>query len=422
MGKWTATAILAVSTALFAAPEARAADPEIYGVSEGAEAGPGGRILFVHGKTLTKISAYQLLDPGAIPIAPLMVLYRSKTLAILSVPPGVTSPTYTIPGPFILRYTVKTTTTDVMIQITNGAPAAGSVSAANLSASLLTDLNDAATVGGMSPADLQDWNNLTNVPSGFADGTDDSTALAGNGVATTASRSDHNHDAAYPTRTELGATGTINSAGNAIHWTQLKGVPAGIADGVDDGGGSITAGNGLTLNMGVLSANFAGTGAANTVSRSDHDHNATYYTETELNATGGTINSGSNPVDWTRLKSVPAGFADGTDADTTYSAGTGLSLATTTFSVNFAGTGSANTAARSDHGHSAFTGNVSFSSGTITVTSSGTAISATTTGSGTSILSSASSGFAFRGSGNIGVIGECDSDGIAGVVGIANYS
>ena len=38
-------------------------------------------------------------------------------------------------------------------------------------------------------------------------------------------------------------------------------------------------------------------------------------TQTELNAlaTAGTINNATNPVDWTQLKNVPAGFADGTD-------------------------------------------------------------------------------------------------------------
>lgn len=50
--------------------------------------------------------------------------------------------------------------------------------------------------------------------------------------------------------------------------------------------------------------------------------------------------------------------ADGTvtceaDDDTAYAAGTGLSLWGTTFSVNFGGSGSATTVARSDHGHSA---------------------------------------------------------------------
>ena len=35
----------------------------------------------------------------------------------------------------------------------------------------------------------------------------------------------------------LAAVGTINDSGNPVHWTKLKGVPAGLADGVDDTGG-----------------------------------------------------------------------------------------------------------------------------------------------------------------------------------------
>jgi hypothetical protein len=53
-----------------------------------------------------------------------------------------------------------------------------------------------------------------------------------------------------------------------------------------------------------------------------HNHDDRYYTESELN-TPGMINTGTNPVDWTKLKDVPAGFADGTD-DT--GAGDGYSL------------------------------------------------------------------------------------------------
>jgi len=45
-------------------------------------------------------------------------------------------------------------------------------------------------------------------------------------------------------------------------------------------------------------------------------------------------NAGSVP--WSRLTGVPAGFADGIDNDTTYSAGTGLSLSETTFSADTA--------------------------------------------------------------------------------------
>jgi hypothetical protein len=50
---------------------------------------------------------------------------------------------------------------------------------------------------------------------------------------------------------------------------------------------------------------------------------------------------------------VPPAFLDGTDADTTYVAGTGLTLTGVQFSVNFAGTGNAFTVARSDHHHDA---------------------------------------------------------------------
>jgi hypothetical protein len=48
---------------------------------------------------------------------------------------------------------------------------------------------------------------------------------------------------------DLGDPGTINAAGNPVDWTQLKGVPAGIADGTDDTGGTVTSvgtGAGLT--------------------------------------------------------------------------------------------------------------------------------------------------------------------------------
>jgi hypothetical protein len=43
-----------------------------------------------------------------------------------------------------------------------------------------------------------------------------------------------------------------------------------------------------------------------------HDHNDLYYTKTEL-STPGSINEPSNPVDWSKLKGVPPGFADGVD-------------------------------------------------------------------------------------------------------------
>jgi hypothetical protein len=54
---------------------------------------------------------------------------------------------------------------------------------------------------------------------------------------------------------------------------------------------------------------------------------------------------------WSGLTGVPADFADGADDDTTYTAGTGLTLSGGAFQVQFGGTGSSASASRSDHNH-----------------------------------------------------------------------
>ncbi|HEY5914026.1 MAG TPA: tail fiber domain-containing protein [Verrucomicrobiae bacterium] len=56
-------------------------------------------------------------------------------------------------------------------------------------------------------------------------------------------------------------------------------------------------------------------------------------------------------VPWSGVAALPAGFADGVDNDTLYSAGNGLGLSGTQFNINFAGSGSAANVARSDHNH-----------------------------------------------------------------------
>jgi hypothetical protein len=57
-------------------------------------------------------------------------------------------------------------------------------------------------------------------------------------------------------------------------------------------------------------ADYLGGYEASAFSLDGHDHDARYCTEFELNTTG-TINSVGNPVDWTKLRNVPAGFAVG---------------------------------------------------------------------------------------------------------------
>jgi hypothetical protein len=109
-----------------------------------------------------------------------------------------------------------------------------------------------------------------------------------------------------------------------------------------------TNGPGLSLTGTELAVAFGGTGVATTVARSDHDHDATYQTP-------GTINQATNPVDWTKLRNVPAGIADGTDAGSTYVNGAGLTLTGSTFAADFTTSGGDNgvatTVARGDHRH-----------------------------------------------------------------------
>jgi hypothetical protein len=69
----------------------------------------------------------------------------------------------------------------------------------------------------------------------------------------------------------------------------------------------IVGGHGSGLNADMVDSLHA-----DAFSDTGHIHDDRYYTRNELEAPG-TINTGSNPVDWTKLKNVPEGFADGTD-------------------------------------------------------------------------------------------------------------
>lgn len=66
------------------------------------------------------------------------------------------------------------------------------------------------------------------------------------------------------------------------------------------------AGSGLDADLldGQHGAAFAGAA---------HQHDDRYYTESELNTGDGAVNQAGDPLDWTKLKGMPEGFADGTD-------------------------------------------------------------------------------------------------------------
>ncbi len=61
-----------------------------------------------------------------------------------------------------------------------------------------------------------------------------------------------------------------------------------------------------------MNADSLGGTPADSFALANHNHDDRYFTETELSEPG-TINEASNPVDWTKLKNVPSGFADGVD-------------------------------------------------------------------------------------------------------------
>jgi len=114
---------------------------------------------------------------------------------------------------------------------------------------------------------------------------------------------------------------------------------------IDPTSGSIVCGADVDTDTTV---SLAGSGVATTAARSDHDHAGAYL---PLAASGRTC-TGTQKVTSVNADGTVTCAADvDTDTNTTYTAGNGLSLTTNSFAVSWAGTGSTNSSARSDHTH-----------------------------------------------------------------------
>ena len=137
--------------------------------------------------------------------------------------------------------------------------------------------------------------------------------FAGSGTAITVSRSDHDHSGVYIE-------------------TELDGIVGNEVVDATTNGGLVRAGTGTQADPYTLAADFAGTGSANTIARSDHDHTGVYLTAEVDGIVGNEVVNAT-----TNGGLVRAGSGTGADPYT--------------LAADFAGTGSANTIARSDHDH-----------------------------------------------------------------------
>jgi hypothetical protein len=163
-----------------------------------------------------------------------------------------------------------------------------------------------------------------------------SAATLGNLAPADVALASHTHAGTYlPVGATLGCMGTdkvvgLTASGNVVC-------------AADSGGTTYVAGQGLALNGSTFSVSFAGSGVINSAARSDHNHNGVYL------PVGG-------PLTCTGTQKVTGLSTNGSvlcaaDVDTTTGAGAGLSLVGSNLQVNFAGSGTAVTSSRSDHGH-----------------------------------------------------------------------
>lgn len=140
------------------------------------------------------------------------------------------------------------------------------------------------------------WSGLTGIPSGFEDGTDD---IGYPGTGLDESGGQFSIESSYQL-----PQNAIN--GQVVKWNgiSMQWEPA------YDNGNAYSAGDGLILTATEFSVNFAGSGSADTVARSDHNHaGATWYTSANP---GFSINSSSTASSAAAIRGMATGNTNAT--------------------------------------------------------------------------------------------------------------
>ncbi len=229
----------------------------------------------------------------------------------------------------------------------------------------VAELRTALDAVYMATGDDVDWSQLLNVPADLGDGDDDTLYAAGTGLVlsgTTFSTDDAHINALA--QDVVDAPGSLDVAmvdylaTYGVSFDELTDVPEGLADGDDDTTYEAAADGGLLLDAGGFSIDrdLLDTWVLETAGISGtFDDTVQSYLDT-VGITGsvddaiqayldgigitGSVDDAiaayllSTPVGWSDLSDIPADLADGDD-DTTYTAGSGLSLTDTTFALDY---------------------------------------------------------------------------------------
>ncbi len=214
---------------------------------------------------------------------------------------------------------------------------------------------NATTATTAARANAIAWSNITDIPSGFADGADNDTQYSA-GVGLTLNGTSFAIATGGVDSPQL-ADNAVTAGFNGTQWTYAFGNDT-----------QYTAGTGLTLSGTSFAIAPGGVGALQL-----SDNAVTPAKLADAAVTNAKLADGSVNANKLSVAGVAAGqllkfngtqWTYAADNDTTYAAGAGLSLSGNQFSVNFAGIGVANTAARSDHNHDTSYWKRSGSSGT----------------------------------------------------------